>query len=203
MVHLIFRKVENISLPQQTDVTNTIIETNNQTVNYIDKSHLNNNGIATVIVNPTSLTDNYVWIPQVSDAYMLGLDSLITYLQSKYAAINALQDAINNVNNTVNNEISNIQTEIDNIEITNQQNVSNNLSYHTNHIDFMYQRNNTKSGNRISFITQQSDFTYQRKGNQELHIQALSIIVSDLQTQINNITSRNPPDNDDPGVGTM
>ena len=31
-------------------------------------------------------------------------------------------------------------------------------------------------------------FTYQRKGNQELHIQALSNLVADLQNQINNFT---------------
>ena len=53
------------------------------------------------------------------------------------------------------------------------------------------------------FITQQNYFTYQRKGNQELQIQALNIIVADLQNQINNITSNNPPDNNDPDVGTM
>ena len=67
----------------------------------------------------------------------------------------------------------------------------------------MYQRNNTKNDNRRSFITQQNYFTYQRKGNQELQIQALNIIVADLQNQINNITSNNPPDNNDPDVGTM
>ena len=134
---------------------------------------------------------------------MAGLDSLITYIQSKYATINALQNAIINVNNTTNNEISNIQTEIDNIEINKQQNVNNNLSYHTDHTDFMYQRNNTKNDNRISCDTQQNYFTYQRKGNQELQFQALKIIVSDLQTQIINITSNNPPDNNDPDVGTM
>ena len=31
-------------------------------------------------------------------------------------------------------------------------------------------------------------FTYQRKGNQELQIQALNIIVANLQNQINNFT---------------
>ena len=67
----------------------------------------------------------------------------------------------------------------------------------------MYQRNITQNDNRISFITQHNYFTYQRKGNQELQIQALSIIVSDLQNQINNTTSNYPPDNNDPDVGTM
>ena len=134
---------------------------------------------------------------------MPGLDSLLTYIQSKYATINALPNAINNINNTFNNEISNIQTEIINIEITNQQNVNKNLPYHTKRTDFMYRSNNTKNDNRRSFITQQNYFTYQRKGNQELQIQLLSNIVADLQNQINNITSNNPPDNNDPDVGTM
>ena len=134
---------------------------------------------------------------------MLGLDRLLTYFQSKFATINALQDAMNNINDTVNNDISNIQAEIGNIEINNQQNFSNNLSYQTNHTDFMYQRNDTKHGNRRSYVIQQNYFTYQRNGNQELEIQALSVIVSDLQTQINNITSNSPPDNNDPDVGTM
>ena len=199
-----FRKIENISLSQQTYITNNLIETNTQTINYIDNNYLNNDKIATVIVNTTpSLTDNYLWIPETTDNVVPGLYSLLTYTQSKYATINALQNATNNINNTVNNEISNIQTELDNIEITNQQNVSKDVHYHTSHTDFMYQRNTTKNDNRRSFIIQQNYITYQRKGNQELQIQALNIIVSDLQTQINNITSNNPPDNNDPDVGTM
>ena len=44
-------------------------------------------------------------------------------------------------------------------------------------------------------------FTFQRKGNNELAIQALNIIVADLQTQINNLSSNNPPP-DDSGIGT-
>ena len=67
----------------------------------------------------------------------------------------------------------------------------------------MYQINNTKNDNRRSFITQQNYFTYQRKGNQELQVQSSNNIAADLQTQINDITSNNPPDNDDPDVGTM
>ena len=134
---------------------------------------------------------------------MPGLGSLLTYLQSKYATINALQNAINNINNTVNNGISNIQTEIGNIEINNQQNVSKDLHYHTSHTDFMYQGHNTKNDNRRSHIIQQHYFTYQRKGNQELQIPTLNIIVSDLQAQTDSITSNNPPDNNDPDVGTM
>ena len=76
-----FRKIENISLSQQTYITNNIIETNTQTINYIDNSYLNNDKIATVIVNPTpSLTDNYLWIHEVSDNIVPGLDSLLTYI---------------------------------------------------------------------------------------------------------------------------
>ena len=65
----------------------------------------------------------------------------------------------------------------------------------------MYQRNNIKHDNSRSFIPQQSYFTYQRKGNQELQIQALNIIVADLQSQNNNITSGSG--GNDPDVGTM
>ena len=138
-----------------------------------------------MIVNPTPpLNENCLWIPEVSDNVVLGLDSLIIYTQPKYATLAALQNSITNMNNTINNEIQNIQTEINNIEITNPQNVSNKLHYHTSHTDFMYQRNNTKNDNRRSYIAQQSYFTYQRKGNQELQLQALNIIVADLQTKL-------------------
>ena len=65
----------------------------------------------------------------------------------------------------------------------------------------MYQRNKTNNDNRRSYITQQNHFTYQRKGNSELAIQALSIIVADLQNQINNLSPNNPPP-DESGIGT-
>ena len=134
-----------------------------QTIIYIGNNYLNNNKIATVVLNPTpSLTDNYLWIPETTDDVVAGLDSMITYTQSEYATINALHNAINNINNNVFNDIANIQAEIDNKEITNQQNVNKYLHYHTKHTDFMYQRNSTKNGNRISFITQQNYFTYQK-----------------------------------------
>ena len=112
---------------------------------------------------------------------MPGLDSLLTYLQSKYATLTSLQNSITNNNKLINNEISNTQTEINNIEITNPQKVSKNLSYHTSHTDFMYQRNTTNNDNRRQFVIQNHYFTYQRKGNHELHIQALSTIVANLQ----------------------
>ena len=43
-----FKKIENISLYQQTDITNKITETKTQTINYVDNKYLNNNKIATV-----------------------------------------------------------------------------------------------------------------------------------------------------------
>ena len=56
-----FRKIENIPLSQQTDITNIKTETNTQTINYVDNNYLNNGKIATTIVNPTpSLADNYI-----------------------------------------------------------------------------------------------------------------------------------------------
>ena len=44
--------------------------------------------------------------------------------------------------------------------------------------------------------------TYQRKGNHELWIQALNIIVADLQNQMNNLTGGDPGSGDPDGVGT-
>ena len=102
-------------------ITNNITETDNQTINYIDNGSLNDNKIATVIVNPTSLTENCLWIPEVSGNVVPGLGSMIIYTQSKYATIGALQNAINNITNNSSNGIANIQTEIDNLEINNQQ----------------------------------------------------------------------------------
>ena len=134
---------------------------------------MNNDNIATAIVNPTpSPTENYLWIPETTDNVVPGLDSLLTYLQSKYATLTSSQNSITNINNTINNEIQTIQTEINNIEIANPQNVSKNLSYHTSHTDFMYQRNTTNNDNRRQFVIQNHYFTYQRKGNHELQIQA-------------------------------
>ena len=49
--------MENISLTQQTDITNNITETNTQTINYVDDNYIKNDKIATIILNPTpSLT---------------------------------------------------------------------------------------------------------------------------------------------------
>ena len=120
---------------------------------------------------------------------MPGLDSLLTYLQSKYATLTALQNSITNISNTLNNEVQNLQGEMNNIEITNPQNVSNESHYHTSHTDFMYQRNIIKNDNRRQVLTHQQYFAYQRKGNHQLQIQALNNIVADLQNQINNLSS--------------
>ena len=189
--NLNFRKIENISLSQQTDVTNNITETNTQTITFVVNNYLNNNKIATVIVNTVPpLTENYLWIPEgITDNVVPGLDSLLTYIQTKYATLTALQNSITNINTTINNEIQNIQTAINNTEITSPQNVSKESHYHTSHTDFMFQRNTTKNKNRRQSVIQNQYFTYQRKGNHELHIQALNLIVADLQNQINNINT--------------
>ena len=101
-----FRKIENISLSQQANITNNKIETNTGTKNYGDNKFLNSSNIVTVIVNPTpSLNENYLWIPGVSDNVVPGLAALITYTQSKYATLAALQKSITNINNTINNGI--------------------------------------------------------------------------------------------------
>ena len=132
---------------------------------------------------------------------MPGLDSLLTYIQSTFATLAALQNSITNLNTIINNEIQNLQTEIKNIEITSSQNVSKESRYHSSNTDFLYQRNTTNNDNRRSYIIQQNHFTYQRKGNHELQIQALSLIVAGLQNQINNISGGGG--GDDPNIGTM
>ena len=63
------------------------------------------------------------------------------------------------------------------------------LHYHASHTDFMYKRSTTKNDNRRSYSTQQNKYTYQRTCNHDLQIQALNIIATGLQNQINNITS--------------
>ena len=67
----------------------------------------------------------------------------------------------------------------------------------------MYQRNNINNDSRRQFGIQSHYFTYQRKGNNELAIQALNIIVADLQNQINNLSSGSGGVGGDPGgIGT-
>ena len=66
----------------------------------------------------------------------------------------------------------------------------------------MYQRNTTNNDHRKHFVIQNHYFTYQRKGNHDLQIQALNIIVADLQTQINNLSSGGGGGDPD-GIGTM
>jgi hypothetical protein len=199
-----FRKIENVSLSQQTDITNNITETNNQTINYVDDNYIKNDKIATIIIAPTPGTDNYLWIPETTDNVVPGLDSLLTYIQSKYATLTALQNSITNINNTINTEIQTLQTEIDNIENNpGTGNVSKESHYHTSHTDFMYQRNTTNNDNRRQFVIQNHYFTFQRKGNNELAIQALNILVSDLQTQINNLNSGSGGGGGDGDIGTV
>ena len=67
----------------------------------------------------------------------------------------------------------------------------------------MYQGNTTNNDNRRQFVIQNYYFTYQRKGNHEFQIQALNIIVNDLQNQINNLSSSPDGGGDPDGIGTM
>ena len=137
---------------------------------------------------------------------MPGLDSLLTYIQSKYATLTALQNSINNITNTINNEIQNLQTEINNIEISYPQNVGKNVSYHTSHIVFMYQRHTTNNDNRRQFVIQSHYFTFQRQyntNNLELMIQFMQLQIEQMQTQINNLSSSNSGGGGGPDIGTM
>ena len=90
-----FRKLENISLSQQTDIVNNITETNNQTISYVDDNFLNNNKIATIEVNPVSelLVDRCIWTPETSDNVVPGLASLLTYLEPQYITSITLKTA--------------------------------------------------------------------------------------------------------------
>ena len=203
-----FRKVENISLTQQTGITNSITETNNQTITYVGDTYLNHGKIATVIFNTLPyLTDNYIWIPETSGNVVPGLGSLLTDLQSKYATINAIQNAINNVNNTINTEIANIQTEINNIEIPNPGtgNASKESHYHTGHTGFMYQRNTINNGNRKHIVLQSRYFTFQRQYNTnhlDLHFQFMQLQIEQMQTQIDSLSSGGGGGGGDPdGIG--
>ena len=54
-----------------------------------------------------------MWVPEVRDDVVPGLDSILRYLGSNYATIAALQHAITDMNDNNNN----IQTEIYNLEI--------------------------------------------------------------------------------------
>ena len=86
--------------------------------------------------------------------------------------------------------MQNLQTEINNIEKNpGTGNVNKESHYHTSHTDFMYQRNTTNNDKRKYIVHQNHYFTFQRKGNNELAIQALNILVADLQTQINSMSS--------------
>ena len=206
-----FRKIENISLTQQTDITNNITETNTQTINYVDNSYLNDNKIATITVNPNP-SETYLWIPEgKTDNVVPGLDSLLTYTQPKYATLTALQNYITNINNTNNNEIQNLQTEINNIENNpGTGNVSKESHYHTSHTDFMYQRNTTNNDNRRQFVIQNHYFTYQRQYNTnhlDLQIQFMQLQIEQMQTQIDSLSSGGSGDpgggGDPDGIGTM
>ena len=53
----------------------------------------------------------------------------------------------------------------------------------------MYQGNTTNNDNRRQFVIQNHYFTYQRKCNHELQIQALNILVANLQNQVHNLSS--------------
>ena len=190
-----FRKIENISLTQQTDITNNITETNNQTITFVDSSYLNNDKMATIILNPTpSLTDNCSWIPEgIADNVVPGLDSSLTCTQSKYATLTSLQNSLTNISNTINNEIQTLQTEINNIEISpGTGNVSKQSHYHTSNTEFMYQRNNTKNDNRKNIVIQNHCFTFQRQYNTnhlDLQIQMMQLQIEQMQTQIDSLSS--------------
>ena len=64
----------------------------------------------------------------------MSLDSMLTYIQSTYTTLTALQNTIANLNNT-------IQTDINNLEIPNQggSGSAKELHYNTTHTDYVFQ----------------------------------------------------------------
>ena len=64
----------------------------------------------------------------------------------------------------------------------------------------MYKRTTTNNDHRRQFVIQNHYFTDQRKNNHELQIQALNLIVADLQNHVNNLST---PPNDDIEIGTI
>ena len=57
---------------------------------------MNTNNIATIELNPGSelISDNYIWVPETSDNVVPGLASLLTYLETQYITLVALNNAI-------------------------------------------------------------------------------------------------------------
>ena len=107
MVILISERLRTSHYLNKMILKNNITETNTQTINHVDNNYLNNNNIATIVVNPApSLIENYIWIPEgITDNVVPGLDSLLTYTQSKFATLTALQNSITKINNTINSKI--------------------------------------------------------------------------------------------------
>ena len=128
---------------------------------------MNNGKIATIVVNTIpGINENYPWIPETGDNAVPGLDSLLTYTQSKYATLAPLQKPIANTNSTINTGIQNLQTEINNIENSpGTGNVNKESYYHTSHTDFMYQGKTTNNDNRRQLALQNHYFTFQRQYN--------------------------------------
>ena len=94
---------------------------------------------------------------------------------------------------------------INTIEISNPQNVSKDLHYHTSHTDSLYQRNTTNNDNRRQLFIQNHYFTFQRQyntNNLELMVQFMQLQIDQMQTQINDLSSSNPVNNDPDGIGT-
>ena len=67
-------------------------------MNHIGNDYLNHSNIATAMLNPTPwLTENCIWIPEVSDNVVPGLDRMLSYTQSNCATLTSLQHTITNI----------------------------------------------------------------------------------------------------------
>ena len=105
------------------------------------------NKIATDKLNPTpSRTENYLWIPEVSDNVVPGLDSMITYTQSKYATITSVTKYDDKTETT--------QTEINNLRIQHQGGSGSSKELHYNTTPTYYMCQKSVLNNHTHFIIQ-------------------------------------------------
>ena len=89
---------------------------------------MNNTRIATIILNTIpEINEQYIWTPQISNNCVPGLESLLTYINSKYPTLSALQNEITTVNNNINNTITNEITNVNNTITTEITNVNSNI----------------------------------------------------------------------------
>ena len=126
---LITQLFHNILKPYKTHMGRT------HSLIHVDNSYLNNDTIATNILNPRpSPNEHYAWIIEgITDNVVPGLEHRLTYIASKHSTTKAFQHDNNNLSHHIDDAISNIETNI-------PQHVSKELYYHNSHtVYILYQ----------------------------------------------------------------